>query len=76
MIFTFSVIADSMRALRNCDFCADDAVGAFEIVPPELEPTEAEQRRVVCCSDCSEASRDAARTAARSRRGRDSCRDR
>ncbi|MFC6768881.1 hypothetical protein [Natrinema soli] len=43
-----------MRALRNCDFCADDAVGAFEIVPPELEPTEAEQRRVVCCSDCSE----------------------
>ncbi|MFB1064504.1 hypothetical protein [Natrinema sp. H-ect4] len=43
-----------MRALRNCDFCADDAVGAFEIVPPELEPTKAEQRRVVCCSDCSE----------------------
>ncbi|QLK24522.1 hypothetical protein HYG81_10330 [Natrinema zhouii] len=41
-----------MRALRSCDFCADDAVGAFEIVPPELEPTEAEQRRVVCCPDC------------------------
>ncbi|WP_226004784.1 hypothetical protein [Natrinema salinisoli] len=41
-----------MRELRNCDFCDADAVGAFEIVPPELEPTEAEQRRVVCCPDC------------------------
>ncbi|MDF9747337.1 hypothetical protein [Natrinema salsiterrestre] len=43
-----------MRELRNCDFCDADAVGAFEIVPPELEPTEAEQRRVVCCPDCKE----------------------
>ncbi|ELZ19087.1 hypothetical protein [Natrinema limicola] len=41
-----------MRELRTCDFCAADAVGTFEIVPPELEPTEAEQRRVVCCPDC------------------------
>lgn len=41
-----------MRELRSCDFCADEAVGAFEIVPPALEPTEAEQRRVVCCPDC------------------------
>lgn len=41
-----------MRELRNCDFCDAEAVGAFAIVPPELEPTEAEQRRVVCCPDC------------------------
>ncbi len=41
-----------MRELRTCDFCAADAVGTFEIVPPELEPAEAEQRRVVCCPDC------------------------
>ncbi|GAB3678098.1 hypothetical protein [Halopiger thermotolerans] len=41
-----------MRALRSCDFCDAEAVGAFEVVPPELEPTEAEQRRVVCCEDC------------------------
>lgn len=41
-----------MRELRTCDFCAGDAVGTFAIVPPELEPTEAEQRRVVCCSEC------------------------
>jgi len=41
-----------MRELRTCDFCTADAVGTFEIVPPELEPTEAEQRRVVCCPDC------------------------
>ena len=43
-----------MRELRTCDFCAADAAGAFEIVPPELEPTAAEQRRVVCCPDCRE----------------------
>ncbi|QRV16936.1 hypothetical protein JMJ58_08755 [Haloterrigena salifodinae] len=41
-----------MRELRRCDFCGGDAAGAFEIVPPELEPTEAEQRRVVLCADC------------------------
>lgn len=41
-----------MRALRNCDFCGAEAVGTFEMVPPELEPTEAEQRRVVLCDDC------------------------
>ncbi|ELZ10893.1 hypothetical protein C479_08778 [Halovivax asiaticus JCM 14624] len=41
-----------MRQLRTCDFCGDDAVGTFEIVPPELDPTEAEQRRVVLCGDC------------------------
>ncbi|MDS0476232.1 hypothetical protein [Natrinema sp. 1APR25-10V2] len=41
-----------MHALRSCDFCGADAAGAFEIVPPELEPTEAEQRRVVLCVDC------------------------
>jgi len=41
-----------MRELRSCDFCGADAVGTFAIVPPELEPIEAEQRRVVCCGDC------------------------
>lgn len=41
-----------MRQLRNCDFCDGQAVGTFEIVPAELEPTEAEQRRVVLCEDC------------------------
>ncbi|ELY65486.1 hypothetical protein [Natrinema versiforme] len=41
-----------MRELRSCDFCDAEAVGAFEIVPPALEPTEAEQRRVVPCADC------------------------
>lgn len=41
-----------MRELRSCDFCGDDAAGTFGVVPPELEPTEAEQRRVVLCPDC------------------------
>ncbi|WP_226482149.1 MSCRAMM family adhesin SdrC [Natrinema amylolyticum] len=43
-----------MRELRSCDFCGAEAIGAFEIVPPELEPTESEQRRVVPCRDCKE----------------------
>ncbi|WP_254532143.1 hypothetical protein [Natrinema gelatinilyticum] len=43
-----------MRELRSCDFCGADAAGTFEIVPPVLEPTEAEQRRVVLCPDCRE----------------------
>lgn len=41
-----------MRELRSCDFCGGAAAGTFEIVPPELEPTEAEQRRVVLCGEC------------------------
>lgn len=41
-----------MRALQRCDFCGDEAVGTFEIVPHELEPTDAEQRRVLLCPDC------------------------
>ena len=41
-----------MRALQTCDFCGADAVGTFEIIPPELEPTDTEQRRVVLCPDC------------------------
>ncbi|MFC3959642.1 hypothetical protein [Halovivax cerinus] len=41
-----------MHQLRTCDFCGDDAAGTFEIVPPELNPTEAEQRRIVLCTDC------------------------
>ncbi|ELY45249.1 hypothetical protein [Natronorubrum sulfidifaciens] len=41
-----------MRALRTCDFCGDDAAGTFELIPPELEPTDTEQRRVVLCPDC------------------------
>lgn len=43
-----------MRALDTCDFCGADAVGAFEVVPPELEPTEREQRRVLLCQQCQE----------------------
>ncbi|GGJ07438.1 hypothetical protein GCM10008995_16590 [Halobellus salinus] len=41
-----------MRKLRNCDFCGGDAAGVYEVLPPELAPTEAEQRRLVLCSDC------------------------
>ncbi|WP_290811312.1 hypothetical protein [Halovivax sp.] len=41
-----------MRELRNCDFCAAEPVGTFEVVPGELEPSEAERRRVVLCADC------------------------
>lgn len=41
-----------MRALRNCDFCGDEAIGAFEVVPAELDPTDDEQRRVVLCGGC------------------------
>ncbi len=41
-----------MRALSHCDFCGADAAGTFELLPPELEPTEAEQRRVVLCRAC------------------------
>ncbi len=41
-----------MRALQSCDFCGSEAVGTFEVVPAELEPSEDEQRRVVLCPDC------------------------
>ncbi|APX97794.1 hypothetical protein [Natronorubrum daqingense] len=41
-----------MRELRTCDFCGGDAAGTFEVLPPELEPTETEQRRVVLCAAC------------------------
>ncbi|MHC3436866.1 hypothetical protein ACYJ1Y_01930 [Natrialbaceae archaeon A-gly3] len=41
-----------MRPLRNCDFCTDDALGTFEVLPPELEPTEAEQQRLALCEKC------------------------
>jgi len=41
-----------MRQLRNCEFCGSDAAGVYEALPPELSPTEAEQRRIVLCSDC------------------------
>ncbi|MFB6250630.1 MAG: hypothetical protein ABEI27_02905 [Halobellus sp.] len=41
-----------MRQLRTCDFCDGEAAGVYEVVPPELSPTEAEQRRVVLCDDC------------------------
>lgn len=41
-----------MHALQHCDFCDGDAAGTFEVLPPELEPTEAEQRRVVLCRGC------------------------
>lgn len=41
-----------MRQLRRCDFCGGDAAGVYEVLPPELSPTEAEQQRLVLCSDC------------------------
>ena len=41
-----------MRQLRRCDFCGGDAAGVYEVLPPELSPTEAEQRRLVLCSGC------------------------
>ena len=43
-----------MRQLRRCDFCGGDAAGVYEVLPPELDPTEAEQRRVVLCADCAD----------------------
>lgn len=42
-----------MRELRTCDFCGQDAVGVFEVLPPELTPAE-DQQRVVLCSHCRE----------------------
>jgi hypothetical protein len=41
-----------MRALRSCDFCGEQAVGTFEVIPDELDPTEAERRRIVLCQPC------------------------
>lgn len=41
-----------MRAVNTCDFCDRTAAGTFELVPPSLEPTEAEQRRAVLCVAC------------------------
>lgn len=41
-----------MRALRSCDFCGEQAVGTFEVIPEELDPTEAERRRIVLCGSC------------------------
>ncbi|MGQ4556510.1 hypothetical protein [Halobellus sp. GM3] len=43
-----------MRQLRSCDFCGGAAAGVYEVLPPELSPTEAEQRRIVLCADCLE----------------------
>lgn len=43
-----------MRALRSCDFCGEQAVGTFEVIPEELEPTESERRRVILCESCKE----------------------
>lgn len=40
-----------MREL-DCDFCGAQAVGAYEVVPAELDPTPDEQVRVVLCGDC------------------------
>ena len=41
-----------MRALKRCDFCGEQAAGTFEIMPEELNPTEAERRRTVLCDSC------------------------
>ncbi|KAB1197752.1 MULTISPECIES: hypothetical protein [Haloferax] len=42
-----------MRELRTCDFCGTDAVGVFEVLPPELTPAS-DQKRVVLCDHCQE----------------------
>lgn len=41
-----------MRALQSCDFCGDDAVGTFEVVPENLLQSETDQRRVALCEHC------------------------
>lgn len=41
-----------MRQLRSCDFCGADSDGVYEVLPPELSPTESQQRRVALCADC------------------------
>ena len=41
-----------MRALQSCDFCGDDAVGTFEVVPENLLQSGADQRRVALCEHC------------------------
>jgi hypothetical protein len=41
-----------MQALDRCDFCGEQAAGTFQIIPEELDPTEAERRRVVLCDSC------------------------
>jgi len=43
-----------MRQLHSCDFCGEEAAGVYEAVPPELSPTETEQRRVALCPACRE----------------------
>ncbi|WP_435063425.1 hypothetical protein [Halobaculum sp. EA56] len=42
-----------MREL-DCDFCGGTADGAYEVLPAELDPTPAEQVRLVLCDDCRE----------------------
>lgn len=41
-----------MRALQSCDFCGDDAVGTFEVVPDEFLRSDADQRRIALCDHC------------------------
>lgn len=41
-----------MRAVHSCDFCGDDAVGTYEVVPDDLLRSDADQRRVSLCSHC------------------------
>ncbi|GGL48100.1 hypothetical protein [Halocalculus aciditolerans] len=41
-----------MHQVRSCDFCGADAVGVFESMPPELDPSEDEQRRYALCASC------------------------
>ncbi|KAB1187171.1 MULTISPECIES: hypothetical protein [Haloferax] len=42
-----------MRELRTCDFCGADAVGVFEVLPPEFTPAT-DQQRVALCGHCEE----------------------
>lgn len=50
-VFTRGVDTPSMREVRTCDFCGDEAAGTFEVVPPETDP-DGEGRRVVLCPGC------------------------
>ncbi|SEO61038.1 hypothetical protein SAMN04487948_103481 [Halogranum amylolyticum] len=41
-----------MREVQSCDFCGDDAVGTFEVVPDDLFSSDTDQRRVALCDHC------------------------
>lgn len=40
-----------MRVLRSCDFCGEEAIGTFEVIPEGFD-IDAHRRRVVLCENC------------------------